>query len=272
VSKNFVHHNTGGGISLTGTTTPLPNDPCDADTAPGNHGQNYPVLTAVTVNASGFATAIGTMEGKANTDYAIELFSSAACSASGYGEGAAYIGSASVTTDATCSTNFVVFSGLVPAGHTVFTVTASDTSTDPVHWETSEFSACFPPSLPGAAFYSITPCRVADTRNPPGPYGGPALAANVDRTFVVSGQCGVPAGAKAAAFNLAVTLSTAAGDLRVFPAGAALPLVSAINWNAGQTRANNAVIQFGASGDITVHPDMPSGSVHLILDVFGYFQ
>jgi hypothetical protein len=94
----------------------------------------------------------------------------------------------------------------------------------------------------------------------------------VNRTFVVQGLCGVPVGAKAAAFNLAVTLSTAAGDLRVFPGGAPLPLVSAINWKAGQTRADNAVIQLGPSGDVTVHPDMPGGSVHLIVDVFGYFQ
>jgi CSLREA domain-containing protein len=242
ITQNSIHHNTTGGISLTGTTTPLPNDPCDADTTPGNHGQNYPVLTSVNVS-SGSATALGTIEGKANTMYAIELFSSAACAASGNGEGQTYIGSTSVMTDAT---------------------------TDPAHWETSEFSACFPP--PGTSFYPLTPCRVVDTRNAAGPYGGPALAANVDRTFVIQGQCGVPVGARAAAFNLAVTLSTAGGDLRVVPAGGALPLVSALNWNAGQTRANNAIIQLGAGGDVTVHPDQPSGTVHLIVDVTGYFQ
>jgi hypothetical protein len=38
------------------------------------------------------------------------------------------------------------------------------------------------------------------------------------------------------------SLSTAGGDLRIFPAGTALPLVSAINYNAGKTRANNAII------------------------------
>ena len=269
MSQNLIHHNTSGGISLTNTTTPLANDPCDADTTPGNHGQNYPVITSVTIAPSGVATVLGTIEGKPNTMYAIELFSSVACSASGNGQGQAYIGSASVMTDASCSTNFAVF-GAVPPGHTVFTATATDTTTDPAHWETSEFSACFPPA--GTSFFSLTPCRVVDTRDPAGPYGGPALAANVDRTFVISGQCGVPVGARAAAFNLAVTLSTAGGDLRVFPAGAGLPLVSALNWNAGQTRANNAVIQLGPSGDVTVHPDQPSGTVHLIVDVTGYFQ
>ncbi|HMF10495.1 MAG TPA: right-handed parallel beta-helix repeat-containing protein, partial [Thermoanaerobaculia bacterium] len=271
ITQNSIHHNTTGGISLTGTTTPLANDACDADTAPGNHGQNYPVFTTVNVS-SGLATAIGTIEGKANTSYSIELFSSAACSASGHGEGQAFIGRTSVTTDATCTTNFVIFSSAVPPGHTVFTVLASDTSTDPAHWDTSEFSACFPPSIPGATFYTVTPCRVADTRNAPGPYGGPALAAKTDRTFVVGGVCGISPTAKAVSFNFTITAPTNAGDLRVFPAGGGLPLVSTLNWSAGQTRANNAIIALGPSADLTVHPDQAAGTVHLIIDVNGYFQ
>src|SRR5262249_28674705 len=32
-----------------------------------------------------------------------------------------------------------------------------------------------------AQFYSLTPCRLVDTRNPAGPYSGPALAAAADR-------------------------------------------------------------------------------------------
>jgi len=45
-----------------------------------------------------------------------------------------------------------------------------------------------------------------------------------------------------------------------------------MNWRPGQTRANNAVISLGASGDITVHVDQASGTVHFIIDVNGYFQ
>ncbi len=33
------------------------------------------------------------------------------------------------------------------------------------------------------SFYTVAPCRVFDTRNAAGPYGGPALAAGVSRTF-----------------------------------------------------------------------------------------
>jgi len=52
----------------------------------------------------------------------------------------------------------------------------------------------------------------------------------------------------------------------------AAPLVSTINYRAGQTRANDAVAVLGAAGDLTVHCDQGAGTAHLILDVNGYFQ
>jgi streptogramin lyase len=46
-----------------------------------------------------------------------------------------------------------------------------------------------PPTPPPAALlYTLTPCRVMDTRNPAGPLGGPALAANTTRLFTVAGK------------------------------------------------------------------------------------
>lgn len=117
-----------------------------------------------------------------------------------------------------------------------------------------------------------TPCRAIDTRQAVGPYGGPALAANGDRTFVLAGQCGVPSGAVAVALNVTVAQATAAGDLRLSRAGSPLPPTSAINYKSGQTRANNAIVALGASGDFTVHCDQGSGTVQFIVDVSGYFQ
>jgi hypothetical protein len=127
-------------------------------------------------------------------------------------------------------------------------------------------------STTGAQFHTLTPCRVVDTRGAAGPYGGPALAAGANRTFVFAGQCGIPSNALAIAFNFTVTQGTGAGDLRIFPAGGQIPLVSTLNWSAGQTRANDAIISLGASGDVTVHLDQASGTVHFIADVSGYFQ
>jgi len=122
------------------------------------------------------------------------------------------------------------------------------------------------------AFYTVTPCRVLDTRSPSGPYGGPALVAGASRTFVLAGQCGIPTTATAVSSNLTVTQPTAAGDLRALPGGLPMPTVSVINYMAGQTRANDANVSLGGLGEIAVRCDQASGSVHFILDVNGYFQ
>lgn len=121
-------------------------------------------------------------------------------------------------------------------------------------------------------FFSLTPCRVADTRSFPGAYGPPPLAANGDRSFVMRGQCGIPATAQAVSINVTITQPTSAGDLRIFPGGSTVPLVSAINYRTGQTRANNATVALGTAGDITVHCDQVAGTVQFILDVDGYYQ
>ncbi len=68
------------------------------------------------------------------------------------------------------------------------------------------------------------------------------------------------------------TQPTGQGDLRTVPGGGTLPLVSTMNWRAGQTRANNAIITLGSSGDVTAPVDQASGSVQFIIDVNGYFR
>jgi hypothetical protein len=91
-----------------------------------------------------------------------------------------------------------------------------------------------------------------------------------DRTFALAGVCGVPPDAVSAALNVTVTQPSAAGDLRLYPAGSPLPGTSTINFGAGQTRANNAILSLGG-GAVTVHNDA-GGAVHVIVDVTGYFR
>jgi hypothetical protein len=119
----------------------------------------------------------------------------------------------------------------------------------------------------------VTPCRVLDTRSPIGPLGGPSLTGGDTRTFVLTGSCGIPATATAVSVNIAETQAQGSGHLRIYPAGAPLPNVSVINFSAGQTRANNAILLLGPSGDINVYVGIGSGlHVDFILDVNGYFQ
>jgi hypothetical protein len=132
-------------------------------------------------------------------------------------------------------------------------------------------SSCTSGSTPSYDYYTLSPCRLVDTRLANGPLGGPALQPNAIRTFTLAGTCGVPVGAKAVSLNLAVTQPAVTGFLRMYPADQGVPLASAINFVAGQTLANNAILPIDATGAIKVKTDS-AGTVHLILDVTGYFQ
>ncbi len=125
---------------------------------------------------------------------------------------------------------------------------------------------------PAGVFFAVAPCRILDTRNPAGALGGPALVANTSRNFAVAGTCGIPASATAVSLNLTATQATAAGNLRLYPAGASLPFASVINYRPGITRANSVQAGLSAAGQIAVRCDQGSGTVHLIVDVTGYFQ
>ena len=121
-------------------------------------------------------------------------------------------------------------------------------------------------------FYTIAPCRLADTRNASGTYGGPALAARATRTFPVWSRCGIPSTAAVVSGNVTVTASTNSGYLTLFPAGTAVPGASTINFGRVQTRANSLAIELGASGGLSVFGGLASGTVHVVLDVNGYWQ
>ncbi len=120
-----------------------------------------------------------------------------------------------------------------------------------------------------ASFFTVTPCRIADTRDTDGPYGGPALLAGGERVFVVANRCGIPATAKAVSLNVTVTQPAAPGFVILYPGGSPAPSVSAINFRAGQTRANNAIVPLGAGGTLAVQSIAPT---HFIIDANGYFE
>jgi hypothetical protein len=123
---------------------------------------------------------------------------------------------------------------------------------------------------PGA-LHTLTPCRLVDTRNPSGPLGGPALQSFAQRSFTLVGNCNVPVTAQAVLINLTVVQPATVGYLRFFPADRPLPVAATITFGAGQLRANNAIIGLSPDGALTVRNDS-GGTVHLAIDVYGYFQ
>lgn len=127
------------------------------------------------------------------------------------------------------------------------------------------------PELPPGAttFEPLAPCRALDTRTS----NGPALDANERRIFVVTGVCGIPLTATAIVANLTVVGASATGDLRVTGAHLTSTITSALSIPLARARANNAMIQLATDGSGAIAVTNGSeGTVHLILDVNGYFE
>lgn len=124
----------------------------------------------------------------------------------------------------------------------------------------------------GLSAYSVPPCRLVDTRNPTGPYGGPALSTNAPRLFQARGICGVPSTAKGVMFNMAVFEPGADGFLQIYSPDLPLPATSSLNYRAGRVRSNNVITTLDSSGQIAVFPNQAGGAVHVVLDITGYLQ
>jgi hypothetical protein len=125
--------------------------------------------------------------------------------------------------------------------------------------------------LVGAAgtYYPLTPTRILDTRNGT---GAPRAALGAGRVLhlQVDGQSGVPAGGvSSVVLNLTVTGPTANSFLTAFPAGAARPTASSINFPAGWTGANFVTVQVGTGGRVDIYNS--AGSVQVIADVLGFY-
>jgi hypothetical protein len=118
-------------------------------------------------------------------------------------------------------------------------------------------------------FYPVIPCRVFDSRNPDGTFGGPLLAGGSIRSIpITSGSCGIPATAQAYAVNATVVPSGFLDYLTLLPSGSARPLVSTLNAYGGQVTANMAIVPAGTGGGMDA---FASQDTHLMLDVMGYF-
>jgi parallel beta helix pectate lyase-like protein len=263
IRANSISANGGLGIDLAppGVTA---NDHCDGDTG-ANQLMNIPVLLSAVSTGGGSVILQGALDSSPSSSYAIDFFANTGCDPSGNGEGSLYLTTTTVSTDATCAAPFVItLSSPTEGPIQSIAATATDGSGN-----TSEFSNCL---IVPAAYYTLTPCRLIDTRGPTGPLGGPALSGGADRNFTIGGNCGVPSTATALAVNITVTQPTMPGHLRFYAGGDPLPPVSTINYSAGQTRANNAVVTLGPNGDFVVRCVQSGGTVQLIVDVVGYFE
>ncbi|HEV3042014.1 MAG TPA: carboxypeptidase regulatory-like domain-containing protein [Candidatus Angelobacter sp.] len=120
------------------------------------------------------------------------------------------------------------------------------------------------------AFFPITPCRMVDTRNAPGPLDGPSLQGNgPGRSFpLLSSSCNVPATAQAYSLNFTSVPNGGLDYLTTWPTGQLQPSVSTLNAPTGAITANAAIVAAGSNGAISV---FVSNDSDLVIDVNGYF-
>jgi hypothetical protein len=128
-----------------------------------------------------------------------------------------------------------------------------------------------PPGNPGALFfYSLAPCRVADTRANSGftgAFGPPSFGGGTTRVFPMQSACNIPASAQAYSLNMTV-VSKILGYLTAWPAGQPLPLASTLNALTGGTVSAAALVPGGTAGGLSV---FASNLTDLIIDIGGYF-
>ena len=118
-------------------------------------------------------------------------------------------------------------------------------------------------------FIAAAPCRVVDTRNPNGPFGGPVLQGNSSRSFPLpqSTHCNIPASA-AYSLNVTVVPRRPLGYLTIWPTGQDQPLVSTLNSPDGRVKANAAIVPAGTQGAVSVYV---TDTTDVIIDIDGYF-
>jgi hypothetical protein len=125
-----------------------------------------------------------------------------------------------------------------------------------------------PSSSTGLQFVPVTPCRVADTRNATGPFGGPELGAGSSREFdIPQSACSIPSTAVAYSLNVTAVPNGPLGYLTLWPSGQTQPTVSTLN-SDGRVKANAAIVPAGTNGGVSVYVTNPS---QVILDIDGYF-
>ena len=143
-------------------------------------------------------------------------------------------------------------------------------------------------------FYPVTPCRIADSRQPwaQGVYRGPFffneticfdnygsgtdMAQQVGNTFGCSSPVGEPG-----AFHVNITAVpwSGAGHVRIYPANRGRPNASILNWDWFVGNIANAAsvdsyeyVGSSSSTEFCIYIGGTGGAVDVIMDVMGYYD
>src|SRR3954451_1375606 len=127
-----------------------------------------------------------------------------------------------------------------------------------------------------SSLISIVPCRLMDTRPAPDNVGPRSKALAGDETYVATvwgtnGNCTIPSTAVGVVMNVTAVNATAGSFLSIYPSDSDRPLVSSLNYAAGQSPTPNGVtVRLSADGKVAFYNK--AGSVDLIADIVGYYD
>jgi hypothetical protein len=111
----------------------------------------------------------------------------------------------------------------------------------------------------------LAPARIVDTRSG---VGSPRLGGAERQRIQITGRGGVPDDAVAITANFTVTNTVGSGYLSVWNCSPQRPVVSTLNFIAGDTVPNNASVPLDGAGGLCVYASSPTD---LLIDVNGYF-
>lgn len=133
----------------------------------------------------------------------------------------------------------------------------------------------FTPGTAAGRFYGAIPFRAFDSRVNPW-QDGVVRPLGPGSTFTLQLRSLPLADAhwSAVMVNVTATNQTRDGYLTMYPAGAALPTASNLNFVAGQTVANAAIVKTGANsaGNVAISIHNPLGNTDFIVDVTAVFD
>jgi uncharacterized repeat protein (TIGR03803 family) len=119
-------------------------------------------------------------------------------------------------------------------------------------------------------YVPVTPCRLVDTRNPDGEFGGPPIQGQTSRSFIIpdNKNCNIPSTAAAYSLNVTVVPQGPLGYLTIWPTGESRPPISTMNSLDGRVKANAAIVEAGYQSAVSVYA---TNTTDVVIDIDGYF-
>jgi len=177
-------------------------------------------------------------------------------------------GISSLAPGASCSITLQAAAGTTPSTWLLVVYYSNQTIQENFQLDIPIITVAATPPAP-LNFVPVAPCRVADTRNATGAFGGPFIAGGSTRSFTIpSSACNIPSTAAAYSLNVAVVPHGPLGYLTAYAAGQQQPDASTLNSQDGRIKSTAAIVPAGTSGAASFYA---SNDTDLVLDINGYF-